>query len=732
MGTPSMPPGPVQSGTPSPRWWHSTAFDVHFDPAARSGRDGDVLVGIGDPVGADQGGWVVLNHKTAAPPVDQPAWACLSDHVARAPEAQVDQWKTALPAGMASVRRLVVEDASLDTCLALLLFACRVSPAASALPALLGGALGQGDGHQRRLASWLAYALDWEQGRYTDGDDIRRSAACQMAALAHSLFASAPDHDGRPGDADASQALRACLSLLDGYLARNDLARDAQPPRELSEFAQADAQLAFEQQQYLLALKHGLLMQLRLPLKGSSRTLLVDALIVTDLSFSGVLKVLARTDSQRSWTRRGFTLLGIHRPVLAGTGNDMTLSVDPAAGVSLQPLWQALERAEDAAWSGQRPCAHPRPGIAGYTDPATGRASAGAPDQPWYDELGRYTLLGAPKRLDDGRPGTRLDWTADVLPLLWRAHAPFDVAAAAVTMVRAPGRRVALVRWPRGEKGATGRSPVLHRWLAACSAPGPARHPGEFPADRDLTIVSLAGGDLVAHPLGVTLFDDWTHSELDLPGLQRIAVELAELADTYRGLLSGPELVSLMAAEQRVLAQAERVGLRRATALRGRVLAMKARLSALAAREATLPPARGAAELQQALEAAWGLPEARHRLWEAVTHLDEVLTQAQAVMQERRQFFSTAVISLAGLFFVLRDGMAVVANVLTMNEFERLLPSAIKLQVDPQAIAALRQSSELSDRFDLATLVAMVVVFAGGLVLALWRYFGARVGDDQP
>jgi len=711
----------------SRRWWHDPLLQVKYDPGAQAGEVCSVLVGIGRPDDALTDFYVALNHKLAPRETGQPWSGSLSEYVARAPAQVVAGWRQCFPLGMASVRQIVLDDTSLDTCMALLLFAQAICPDAAAQTQSMGAIQTHCAGTpDKRLTSWLAYVTDWEGGRYTDGHDKRLSAACMMAVLAHSLLPDQTQADKRPSDATAREALTACLTLLDGYIARNEQACLAQPPIELPEYDLAAAHLEFEQQQYLLALKYGTKTQLSLPLVGSTRRLLVDALFLTDFELTGMLKILARTDTERSWTKRGFTVLGVYRPALAGTGNDMTISVDPSKGLTLSLLWEKLEAMETDRWQGLRPCNEPRHGVAKYTNAITGQPIPGSPNQPWYDERGNYTLVGAPKSVAPGVPGTRLSWYDDVLAAMWGLYVPFAVPLSIESLARTSGGTVAVVRWPKGEASAAGRTPALHGWLATCSAAGQPSHPGNFVETKDIHVMSMPGGDLIAHPHGVTLFDDWSASALDVPHLKEVAMAMAQVVANYRDLLEGSELAELLDLQQQALKQAERVGFRRVALLRSKVLALKAKLMMLSAREASLPLARGATELREILEKAWGLPDTRHRLWDTVTQLDDVLAQAQALLQERRQYLSTAIVSVAGLFFVLRDGLGVVADYMTMNKYEMLRPLAEKMDVSEPAIKALKDNAKIASTFDEITLLVMTIIFSLGLIFALSRYLGSR------
>lgn len=731
------------------RWWRAGALHVHYEPKIADVRPGDLLVGIGSAELTARADLVMLNHKLLPRGERRRS---LSDQVAGASPETAGAWRRCFPRGMADVARVVVEDASLDTCMALLLFARAVSPRpvddAASLGAIQSRCTGVG---APREAAWREYVADWEEGRYVDGDDKRRSVACLMAVLAHCLLPPAATGQSPAADASAKEALVQCLSLLDAYLEYNERPQLARAPLHEPAYTLADAQFEYEYQQYLLALKHGIQTQLRVPLSGSSRSLLVDALLFTDIELTGSLKLLARTDTERSWTRRGFALIGVYRPSLAASeGGHITLSVDPEKGLTLEALWHRLEALEDERWGGARPTHRPRRGILAYTDPVTGEPKPGAPHEPWWDQHGTYTLLSAPRPIE-GQPGTRLDWSGDVLPLLWQLYRPFP-ALASECLADAAGGLVSVVHWRRGidahaeAADAAGRTRVLHQWLASCSAPGTARHPGEFVSYRDLEIASLPGGDIVAHSQGVTLFDDWTRSDLPTGPLSRVASSLAEITADYRELLGGYELAELGRLQRHAIERLDRIGYRRFHELRLRVLRLKTRLADLSSREAALPAVRGGAELRQALEKAWGLPQMRHELRAMVDSIDSMLVDAHALLDDRRSYRTTAILSAAAMFVVLRDALAVLASWSTMNPFEVALPHLQKLIADagsqgltPSAREALlvsltkarddaMRSAELASAFDTVNLVLLASVVLACLYLGARRY----VGDSFP
>jgi hypothetical protein len=718
----------AQLASAADRWWLDGGLEVRFDPGAKAGEPGDLLVGIGAYV-ADAP-FVALNHKAAnrALGAVMPAASSVSDCVHSAPEELRAAWRRCFPDGMSSVRRIVVEDASLDTCMALLLFAQAIAPDATPDARLLGAVQthSAADGMSpQRLDSWVRYVTAWEQGRYPDGEDRLCSAGCLLTGLAHSLLpASRQGATGTVADnASASAALRACLTLLDALIAANAEAVDAKPPRDLPESLQAQAQLAIERQFYEAALKHGVQTQLLLPVQGCERSLLVDALIVQDIEVAGLLKIFARSDRVNSHTGRGFALLALHRPQAAGTGNDMVISVDPDVGVHLAPLWKRLEELEDRAWGSARPRSNPRRGIGGYTDPATGNPLPGAPDQPWYDEGGRCTLVASPKRLPTGELGTRLSWKNDVLPALWDVFQPF-VSAQTDCYPATTGRLiVAKVSWPRGTMPHAEGFPVLQQWMAARSAPMVAEEPGNFVPLESLCVRAVPGGQVIAHPGGVTLSDDWSSTEL-YPTLLGAARTMAVVAGRYEAILNAERVAALADELKANLAAGGRAGERRLLNLRRSALALKQELIELGVLEEQVHRGAGHRALLEALEQAWDLPDARHRLWETVAHIEELLEQAQQVHQAKAQFLMTKIVSAAGLFVFVHELIGAVANVALMNEYERLAILAERLGVAPEKLTELQRDAQLSANFDVGVIAAAIGIFAAATVWALHRYLG--------
>ncbi len=287
--------------------------------------------------------------------------------------------------------------------------------------------------------AWVTPVAAWEQGQSRVADPFAHWPTL-LVTLCHGYWDSelfrglptdgtASERSARAHEANAvvGAAWLACLRFTAALLAADS---PLAPIADLSicpEAGRAAAFLRYEAEQYRHALDHAETLQLRLPMQGSGGCRrIVDACLIEEQTLTGAMKVFQRNDRVHPWLGDGFGLMGLYYPALAGSGNDMTLSVDPALGVHLPDLWWALERLEDGAWDGQRPCDNPRIDLAGY--PAGRRPDTGAssPNQPWWDDRGSYTLIAAPARLSDGSPGSRLDWREDVIEALWTCYKPSE------------------------------------------------------------------------------------------------------------------------------------------------------------------------------------------------------------------------------------------------------------------------------------------------------------------
>ena len=287
---------------------------------------------------------------------------------------------------------IVVEDASPDTCLSVVMIA-----------SLLAG--------QSIEPAWIDAAREWELGRTPRY--FLRSWGAHHNALVHSML----DLDA-PGES-VIRALRTGVAYIEALL------RACADPTNLgSSFADreanalhrdASAHLEQERIEYRNLAKHSLRLQLEIPFAGSARLRLVDAMIFAEQDLHGSVKAFARSDSA-SWTGAGYTFLAVYRPG-APAGNEMVFTVAPEAGLSLFPLWLGLESLEDDAWFGARPRDTPRAGLAGYPL-ANGQVAPS--NDPWWDGGPAHDLIASPGKFG---VSTRLGWEA-ALQEVWRCFAP--------------------------------------------------------------------------------------------------------------------------------------------------------------------------------------------------------------------------------------------------------------------------------------------------------------------
>jgi hypothetical protein len=484
-----------------------TSFCVHGAPIIVEPRPsglaaGHIYVGVTEParlaaVGA--GFALVLNHKG-----HEPRLRSTTQYICTRPDEDIATWRNNLRLGenaadvLAGVT-LVVEDASPDTCLAIAALVRRLR------------------GYDLR-DDWIDYASRWEGGDVHSTGLPDHSFGALECALVHPFF-------DLTGSADAGQGVVDGVAYTEALL---DLGVDpANVPIELpiSLHSEARTRLGLEHDRYLYALRAGTVVQLALPARRTGRRRLLDAIILSELEPTGTTKAWLRRDAS-SPGGNGYGLLALYRPQAAETGNDMTISVDPALGVDLLDLWCALEAEEDKAWlaAGEvRPRGDPR-ALNIYRDHLG--CTALPCDQPWYDG-GDLTLVAAPKALRvGGPPGTKLRWR-DVLATLWRCYAP---DAKVMARQRAtPGPDLGLLEAAAqasksGSLSATALciadlvhaeppteyaqwNPTLERALAGCLS-GAAPPIDQLPSPLDFDVFHERGGTVLVSASGVVLYEE--------------------------------------------------------------------------------------------------------------------------------------------------------------------------------------------------------------------------------
>lgn len=697
----------VFAGTVPAPWWNASTFSVALDPWATDAPAGVLLVGLGD-ARADTAGASINNKGDSG-------FASVSAMVAGADAAQWQRWRERFP-DIGAVTKIVLEDFSLDTCLALLLFE---------------RGLRHDTLDDSSTVAWVEYVTAWETGQYLDGKDLGQSPACLVTVLGHAYLPEAVREQSEAGF--VAEGLRACLRLLAALMRQRPLPQGpAIPGLGLGpEGERAQSHLVHERQLYELMLERAVRCQLLLDLDGSPRQVVADALFVSEAMPSGVLKIMARTDSEHPWCRQGHTLLGIYRPRERGTGNDMVISVDPASSVSLRGLWSELERLENECWGGARPSDQPRR-LTSYLDPADPDVvMPGAPNQPWYDTNGSYTLLAAPKNVAPGTAGSRLDWCKDVAPAIWQLHFTRHVqnfVRAEAPPPDAPGRkRIRVVTRQSQDSLATGmdanqailETPTYQAWLASHSyGAAPAASPFELPPAGSYEPLALGRHLALVHRHGLTL--QLREDEDGAAGLLETAQRVADLCHEYQGFLD--EYRSTLEQWQAALAGHGGKKPRNADQWAHDIHAVKVKALKVLSNTSVLRSDYDENRLSEALQRLWGLSEQRGELAASLQGIDELMQHALHMATARRQRWYGSILSALGLGLLASHVWEPVKQYLTMNPFEWQL---LMMKVTPSPpLAELQRIAHEAAHYEGVT----IAVVAGFSVLGFLLYwvFGLR------
>lgn len=613
----------------------------HGYPVVRRATPGqaapdEILIGVGAMDASPRAG-ICLNNKGAHLLVGrEERFASLTELVLSEEPVFWEGWRERSGADTTPERALarftlVVEDASPDSCFALLSFLARLAGVPVA----------------QVPASWVDYIRRWEAGDVISTGLPRDSYGSLHNALAHSYF------QGAWGDAWVD-CLTFMVRAIRSGLAPEDLS--GAPP--WPELQKARAFLEFEYQTYEDSLNYATCLQLRMPMTGAEqRYKLVDAYLAVETIPLGSLKAFLRQDRTHPFLNSGFALMALYKPSETGEGNDMTVSVTPHTGIDLCDLWYRLEALEFEAWQGQRPIASARLGIIGYPD---GRLPSGdpAPTEPWYDG-GDYTLLGAPRRLPDGRLGSKLEWD-DVCEAIWRTYHPFEslqvrsANGALVSLERCAaerfgddraqqaGKRLVIANWAREASAmpVLRVTPTLKRYLAACLARPETAPPirlADLPDAADYDYLELTGGFAVISVHGAFVINDWRREPLNetdirhefhnaciqLAVVQRYAARVAALVNDLDAYVRG-----------RLRRQSD-------SSLLNRLMAMKIDLN----REWTETMAQSfdpdVRRLREALHARWGIAGRLDDFYRAVEQATAMLSSFVELRMNRRIAFLT-------------------------------------------------------------------------------------------
>lgn len=662
--------------------------------------NGTIVVGLGKPTTQSHDGACILNHKGGSTKARS-----VTQFIALADDALVNQWRSCL--ATEGVKRIVIEDLSLDTCFGLKLFFYRLC---------------NQTGLNDRLNEWVDYVSDWEQGFYPDkGRSPRDSVACLFSLLGHSHFSAG----------DIANGLLACTDFVWELVENNKNPRRVSFDETSSHYRRAIARYNYERGLLRATVDYGVTFQLMLPSGGGNERILTDAIALTESNdLNAILKVLLRNDDEYSWTKRGFSLLALHRPTVQGSGNDMTVSVDPDTYVSLNTLWESLESLEDKRWGVSRPRGggKGRP-LQSYLD--QGKQESDLPHQPWYD--GRAggeqwsTLVGAPKYLDDGKTvlGSKLDWYADVLPELWRIFSPIPEGLTIDAPKEMSGKKFSFVRWDPNARRDLIDSPTFLGWLAAQSMGIAINGPLDIPRPSTYQVMKLPGGLALVHHNGVTLFDEATAVRFDKKAFESTTQTIAECVATYHRFIQDNWLQRALEGQNRLRTKGTRFSIKefhawqhQASDAKGALLeAMKDRFSQIESYDQT--------QLGHLLEQHWGLAEHRAELVDMVERFDQVTQQIFGQLREKRDKWLNSLLTGLGAGLFAKEVLEPFKDKFTMNMYEW----QIEMFRKNAELAHLEQIAHEVAQWEVYTVCIFVTFFVAGSVLYWFK--GARLGAAE-
>ena len=463
-------------------------IQVYFDPNRIPVDHNEILIGFGSE---EQG--IVLNNKHSN-------HSSVSELVCRLPQDKITHWKDIVFSNEQTQIKLFLEDLSPDSCLGYILLFCRLLDIeVMEIP-----------------IKWVEYVNKWESGDVTTTGSPFHSWGCLLSSLAHDHINV---HNTEENQLIFKSGFVSCIHFTISLLLEDVSPESIPTMQHVPEYYRAKSLLNNEYQSYLYETLSAEKIQLLLPLNYSDREVLVDSYIATETKPMGSLKAFIRNDSEHSWLKNGFGLMAINRPDAIGSGNDIVISVDPSSGIHLKELWNELERKENENWNGTRPDDQPR-----FPD----RSNA---NQPWYDEMGKYTILAAPKKIGE-QYGSKLTWD-DVLSTIWNLFNPVNSLKVqpyllngisndhisvyqCSPIIEDHGKTFRAMKWVSfGDQQSLIISPTVKRIFAAIACSQSNRLPEikDLPSDSSFDFIQLPGGFSVIHGSGVLFFDDWSNEE---------------------------------------------------------------------------------------------------------------------------------------------------------------------------------------------------------------------------
>ena len=334
---------------------HLDKFSVYLNANKKTAERGEVLVGLGNTNEVNKG--LTLQHKTVAK-----HYASLSAYVLQLPIDNSIVYHT-----------IYIEDYSVDTVVSIWIFLQKY--------------------HQYKLPEqiglWIDYATRWESGDTTTTGVPYESYGCLQNALAATLKDILP-----------KEILEKSFQFLHALMKNDASPAKILPIPQNALYQMAIETLQEEEKKYENLLKESTIQKFILPSCDSSERKEVSAIFIETDMISSIQKVFLRNDP-KSPTGDGYAVMAVYNPHAAGTGNDIVISVDPLKKICLKELWHALEEEENRLWKGKRPMDKPRP-LKSYPH-------NNGPNEPWWDDMGKYTLIASPKMIGD-EYGRRVSW----------------------------------------------------------------------------------------------------------------------------------------------------------------------------------------------------------------------------------------------------------------------------------------------------------------------------------
>ncbi|MDA2190718.1 hypothetical protein PDN08_23815 [Bacillus cereus] len=583
-------------------------FAVYYSPEKRVALHNEIVIGFGSQ---SESKGIVLNNKEAKK-------SSVSELIYAESEENLQLWRKALKSDFQPEKaHIYLEDLSPDTCLGFILFYLRV----------------RGIDLQLIDRKWIDYVTLWEKGDVKTTGQPFESWGGLHNALSHTYF----DRSEHENSNVFQEGFKSCIRFVVQLIQADMDPVNLEPLKESEYFHRAVLLLQHEYQEYKQMLNHALTVQLQLPLKDTNRKILVDAFLVKERKHLGTVKVFLRNDLENSWGQKGFAFMAVHNPDLVGTGYDITVSVDTTVGVHLKELWDKLEEMENDKWEGNRPSCKPR-----YSDL---RSMA---TEPWYDENKKYTILGAPKKLPDGRMGSALTWD-DVLQSIWELYHPAKDVRVSVASSEDAERYVGTyliheckplisnkkyqkqfmaVKWDHSQKDQSIIiSPTMKRYLAACAAGGLTQGKlpkmQELPPESSFDFETIPGGFIVLHKDGALLFDDWSRNRVDV---DKYTSEFRNVLKRY-GVVQEKyeEIHREVSGIKKITDQGKDLNRKKLIALNNRITKLKMELRYITLETMTTNTDHHLEMFREKLEQRWGISSKLHELYEIIGDIENII-----------------------------------------------------------------------------------------------------------